>query len=136
MSTIFRKIINGEIPSYKVYEDEHTLAFLDIQPIAKGHTLVIPKVDAVTLLDLTEEQTAQLFLAVKRTMERIQETLNPDGFNIALNQKEAGGQEIPHVHVHILPRYNNDGGKNIHAIINNNGGADVKEIAQLFAHYA
>lgn len=136
MSTIFTKIIDGEIPCYKVYEDEHCLAFLDIQPQAKGHTLVIPKIAAETLFELDDQTTSHLFVAVKRTMERIKKVLNPDGFNIGINHGEIGGQLVPHVHVHILPRYAGDGGKNVHAIVSNDGGVAVADIARKFSEYA
>ncbi len=136
MSTIFRKIIDGEISCYKVYEDEHCLAFLDIEPQAKGHTLVIPKIEAETIFELDDEAVARLFVAVKRTMERIKNVLNPDGFNIGINHGEYGGQLVPHVHIHILPRYIGDGGKNVHAIVSNDGGIAVAEVARSFQEYA
>lgn len=132
MSTIFRKIIDGEIPCYKVYEDEHCLAFLDIEPQAKGHTLVIPKIDGATLFELDDNAVKNLFVAVKRSMEKIREALHPDGFNIGINHGDAGGQLVPHVHVHIFPRYAGDGGKNVHAIVSNDGGVPVEEVARLF----
>jgi len=133
MASLFSKIIAGEIPCHKVYEDQHVLAFLDIQPHAKGHTLVIPKKEEALVENLDDETVAQLFIGVKKTVARIQEVLKPDAFNIGINNGAPAGQEVPHVHVHILPRYENDGGKNVHAIINNDGGQEVAEVAKLFA---
>lgn len=132
-NSIFAKIIAGEIPSHKVYEDSHTLAFLDINPIAKGHTLVIPKVEAATLMDINEQMLGDLFVAVQRTMHRLEEVLHPDGFNVGWNHGKAGGQAIDYLHVHIVPRWKEDGGGNIHTIINNAGDMSVEEVAALFA---
>lgn len=130
---IFCKIINKEIPNYPVYEDNHALAFLDIYPHAKGHTVVIPKVHAELMSDLNEQLSQELMLAVKRTMERIETVLQPDGFNVGWNNGKAAGQVVPHLHVHIFPRWENDGGESMHAVISNPGEKTVEELAQLFA---
>lgn len=129
---LFCKIIQKEIPSYQVFEDEHTLAFLDIFPCAKGHTVVIPKVHAETLLDLNGELTKEFYLGVKKTMERVESILSPDGFTVGWNHGAAGGQAVPHLHVHILPRWENDGGGTMHTIIKNPGDMKVEEVAKLF----
>lgn len=107
--TIFFKIISGEIPATKVYEDDTVLAFLDIQPIQPGHTLVIPKVAS------SDARTATLedFTAVMRVAQRIAQAqtkiLGCDGVNISMNCGEAAGQEVFHTHVHIIPRFQDDG---------------------------
>ncbi|NCO04831.1 MAG: HIT family protein [Candidatus Magasanikbacteria bacterium] len=132
MDCIFCKIINGDIPNYTVYEDDHVLAFLDIHPHAKGHTVVIPKQHADTIFGLDDEYTQALMLGTQKAMEKIQEALGPEGFNVGWNHNEIAGQAVPHLHVHILPRWKNDGGKNIHAIINNPGNQSVQDIAALF----
>lgn len=129
---IFCKIIKKEIPNYTVHEDVTALAFLDVQPHAKGHTLVIPKIHAETLLDLNEELLKELLPFVQKTMERIDHVLHPDGFNVGWNHQDAGGQVVPHLHIHIMPRWENDGGTNMHGIINNPGDMTVEEIAKLF----
>jgi histidine triad (HIT) family protein len=129
---IFCKIVNKEISNYNVYEDENVLAFLDIHPHAKGHTVVIPKVHAETYFDLSDEQTRSFALGIKSTMQKIQDRLQPDGFNVGWNQKEAGGQVVPHLHVHIFPRWNEDGGGSMHAIIKAPGDTEVSEIAKIF----
>lgn len=132
MSTIFRKIIDGEIPCHKVYEDDNNLAFLDINPRAKGHTLVISKTDGATLFDLSEEAAQSLMTAVQKTMNILQEKLNPEGFNVGLNHGVVGGQEVEHLHVHIFPRYSGDNGTNVHAIVDNSGDMSVEDVAKLF----
>ncbi|OGH85102.1 MAG: hypothetical protein A2493_00840 [Candidatus Magasanikbacteria bacterium RIFOXYC12_FULL_33_11] len=129
---IFCKIIAHEIPNYTVYEDEHALAFLDITPRAKGHTLVVPKVHALNLLDLDEEYASKLLIAVKRTQKTIDKVLRPDGYNVGWNHGEAGGQAVPHLHIHIMPRFDGDGGSNMHAIVNNPGDESVEEVYKLF----
>lgn len=131
--TVFSKILAGEIPNYTVYEDEHTLAFLDISPCAKGHTLVIPKTYAETISDADEDVLSALFRAVQKTIQRIDAVLNPDGYNIGLNHGDAGGQAVPHVHVHIIPRWNGDGGTSMHSIVSNPGDMSVEEVAALFS---
>jgi len=129
---IFCQIINKEIPNYTVYEDEYSLAFLDINPRAKGHVVVIPKIHAETLLELDGEIVKNLLVAIKKTMEKIQTVLKPDGYNVGWNHGKAGGQAVPHLHIHILPRWVGDGGGNIHAIINNSGNQEVGVVAKLF----
>jgi histidine triad (HIT) family protein len=126
---IFCKIAKKEIPATKVYEDRSSFAFLDVKPHAKGHSVVIPKEHAVTVFDLTEEQYKNLMVSVRETMNRIQQVLNPDGFNVGWNHKTAGGQVVPHLHVHIMPRYNGDGGGSMHSIISNPSD-DVTDLFQ------
>ncbi len=127
MDCVFDKIVSGEIPCHKVYEDDTTLAFLDVSPQSKGHTMVIPKIHGETLFDV---DPAGLLEAVKKTMQRIQDVLNPDGFNVGWNHNTAGGQVVPHLHIHIMPRWNGDGGGNMHSIIDS--PSDVDEVAKLF----
>ena len=129
---VFCKIVSGEIPNYTVYEDDYTLAFLDITPRAKGHTLVIPKRHSLNLLDLDEDSVSKLLPAVKKVQEKIDIVLKPDGYNIGWNHGEAGGQVVPHLHIHIMPRFSGDGGSNMHAIVNNPGSESVEEIFKLF----
>ena len=127
---IFCKIVAREIPNYTVYEDEHNLAFLDISPQAKGHTMVIPKTHAVTLFEL--ENTTTILNAVKKTMEKIQSVLSPDGYNVGWNQSDAGGQVVKHLHIHIMPRWDGDGGGSMHSVVSNPGDVSVEELAKLF----
>lgn len=129
---IFCKIIAGDIPNFTVYEDDHTLAFLDIHPVTKGHVVVIPKVHAEFLLDLNGEITKHFFLGVKQTLERVEKTLCPDGFNVGWNHGKSGGQAVPHLHVHILPRFEGDGGGSMHSIVKRESDMSVEELAALF----
>ena len=105
---IFCAIAAGEIPSFKVYEDDVALAYLDINPFAKGHTLVIPKAHSEGLLDASDETLAALVARVKRVAAHIKEKLGCDGFNILQNNGEAAGQTVKHIHFHIVPRWNGD----------------------------
>ncbi len=128
MDCLFCKIVKGEIPCHKVYEDGNTLAFLDINPITKGHTVVIPKFHAETLLDLPDDLVAELFLAVKKITQNIKDKLNPDGFNIGINMRKVAGQAVDHLHIHILPRWQDDGGGSVHTIIHNPPKQSLEEI--------
>lgn len=108
MDCIFCKIVAGELPSHRVYEDETTLAFLDIRPASRGHTLVIPKQHAPDLFELSDDQLA----ATARTTQNVARLLNhklaPDGLNVAQSNGAAAGQEIFHYHVHLIPRWTDD----------------------------
>jgi len=114
-----------------VYEDKEILAFLDIHPHALGHTVVIPKKHAETVFDLSEQQNANLMNAIVKIMTKL-DRLHPDGFNTGWNHNPAGGQVVPHLHVHIFPRYNNDGGGSMHSIIKNPGNKSVDQVAKWF----
>ena len=129
---IFCKIIKGEIPNYTVYEDDKTLAFLDIAPRSPGHTVVIPKSHVERVSDLADDSVSALFSAVKKTVVKIETALKPDGFNIGWNDGAAAGQVVPHLHIHILPRWTGDGGGNMHSIVNNAGKESVEDVAKLF----
>ena len=102
---IFCKIINGEIPSTKVFENEHVLAFLDISQVTKGHTLVIPKVHKENLFELTPEIAKELFSVVPEIARAIKQEFNPIGLNSLNNNGEAAGQSVFHFHMHLIPRY-------------------------------
>jgi histidine triad (HIT) family protein len=109
METIFTKIINRQIPVEVVYEDENVLAFLDISPNNPGHTLVIPKAWSRNLLDISSESWGQVMEVVRMLAPKIKEAVGADGINIMMNNGEAAGQEVPHTHVHIIPRFIDDG---------------------------
>lgn len=102
---IFCKIINGEIPSSKVYEDEHVLAFLDISQVTKGHTLVIPKVHKENVYELTPEIASHIFSVVPKIANALKVEYQPIGLNTINNNGEAAGQTVFHFHMHLLPRY-------------------------------
>jgi len=102
---VFCAIAAGEIPCFKVYEDDLVLAYLDINPFSKGHTLVIPKAHTAGLLDTSDETLAAIVSRVKKVAAHIQKALPCDGFNILQNNGAAAGQTVMHVHFHIVPRY-------------------------------
>lgn len=108
MNCVFCKIINGEVPSFKVYEDEHTLAFLDISPVNPGHTLVAPKKHLVNFEDTDEETLCRVIKAVKKVGLSLKKNLGAPGYNVAENNDPAAGQMVPHLHFHVIPRKEND----------------------------
>ncbi len=109
MDCLFCKIIHGEIPSEKIYEDEHTYAFLDIHPINKGHMLVIPKVHVENIHDISSENFCTLMETVWRLTVVVKDGVHADGINIGINNGHAAGQLVFHAHVHIIPRFTGDG---------------------------
>jgi len=113
MSTncLFCKIIAGEIPATKIYEDDKSLAFLDINPVNPGHTLVIPKNHSENLEEISEEDLCDLIKSVKRVGGAIKESLSPNGYNVGLNNGSGSGQIVPHIHFHVIPRKEGDGHK-------------------------
>ncbi len=102
---IFCKIINGEIPASKVFENEHVIAFLDISQVTKGHTLVIPKIHKKDVYDLTPEIARNVFEVVPSIAQAIKKTYNPIGLNTLNNNGEKAGQSVFHYHMHLIPRY-------------------------------
>lgn len=106
--TIFAKIIAGEIPCIKIYEDADTFAFLDIQPNAIGHTLVVPKVRYENIHELPDEIASAMFRTVKKIAGATKTALNSDGTKIIMNNGSASGQVVFHAHIHIIPRFEGD----------------------------
>lgn len=105
-ANIFAKILRGEIPSAKVWEDENILAFMDVFPQSEGHVLVIHKTStAQNLLEISPEHLAQLAAAVQRTARAVTAALSPEGFSIMQFNGEAGGQTVFHLHFHVIPRW-------------------------------
>lgn len=114
---LFCKIVSGEIPSYRVYENEAVYAFLDINPASEGHTLVAPKKHFNSFTDLGAEDIAALFEAAKKVTLALEKAFSANGMNIGVNDGEVAGQEVPHVHVHVIPRKKGDGGRGIKSIV-------------------
>lgn len=106
---IFCKIAAKEIPSTVVYEDEEVLAFMDIGPIIKGHALVIPKKHCDPVTETPDETLAALHLTAKKVAQAQMNGLGADGVNIMQNNGKAAGQEVFHIHIHVIPRYSDDG---------------------------
>ena len=111
MDCIFCKIVKGEIPSHKVYEDNYVLAFLDIHPVNPGHTLVIPKEHHTDLLDTPPDLLAKLLQTIVKIAPVITKAVGAAGFNLGVNNGAAAGQIIFHTHFHIMPRFSSDGHK-------------------------
>ena len=101
---IFAKILRGEIPSHKVYEDEHTFAFLDIMPRSPGHALVIPKAPARNILDIKPDDLAHVARVAQKIAIAAKKAFNADGITLQQFSEQAGGQAVFHLHVHIMPR--------------------------------
>jgi histidine triad (HIT) family protein len=104
-NNVFAKILRGEIPCNKVYEDDETIAFMDIMPQSDGHTLVVPKEAAVNLFDLSEAGAEAAIRTTQRVARAVRQAFNPDGLSIGQFNGAAAGQTVPHVHFHIVPRY-------------------------------
>jgi histidine triad (HIT) family protein len=104
-NNVFAKILRGEFPCYKVYEDEHVLAFLDIMPRAPGHTLVIPKAPARNILDIRIEDYLHVGRATHKIAAAAKKAFNADGLTIQQFNESAGGQVVFHLHVHVMPRH-------------------------------
>ena len=104
-SNVFAKILRGELPAHKVYEDANTLAFMDIMPRADGHTLVIPKTRARNVLDATPEQLAACMATAQTIARALIPAFNADGITIQQFSEPAGGQVVFHLHVHVIPRW-------------------------------
>ncbi len=109
-SCVFCRILSGSLPASVVLEDEETVAFLDISPITPGHTLVVPRGHAATLAELEPETGAAVFHTAMRIAAALRTTtLKVDGVNLLLSDGAAAGQEVPHVHLHVVPRFPGDG---------------------------
>ena len=105
---IFCKIVGGEIPAQIVDEDEHTLAFMDIAPATRGHTLVIPKLHVSDLWEIDEQLFAAVARSAHRTAQRVRKRLDPDGVNLINSCRAQAWQTVFHLHVHVIPRYSGD----------------------------
>lgn len=113
---IFCQIIAGEIPSYTVHETEDVYAFLDANPLAEGHTLVVPRDHHPRVGELPAEAGDALFSTVRRLTPAVERATDADGVTVAINDGEAAGQEIPHVHAHLVPRTDGDAAGAIHSL--------------------
>lgn len=114
--TIFEKIVDGDIPARVVHETDTTLAFLDANPLAPGHTLVVPKEPYERLRDVPPSVSTDVFDVVRELTPAVEDAVDADATTIGINDGPAAGQEVPHVHVHVVPRFEGDGGGPIHAV--------------------
>lgn len=106
---LFCRIINGEIPSAKIYEDDYVYAFLDIAPGQQGHTLVVPKKHSANILEFDNDHGAKILEAIQKIAPAIMNAMGAEGFNVIQNNNEVAGQTVFHTHFHIIPRKVNDG---------------------------
>lgn len=128
---LFCKIIAGEIPAAKIYEDNDVLAFLDLFPVTKGHALVIPKQHAQDIFAIDVDSLKKVIVAVKILSGKIKSTLGADGIRISQSNGKQAGQDIFHVHFHIIPRYENDGVAMSETTAAHPQRADVGQLQQL-----
>ncbi len=105
---IFCKIVAGEIPCFKLYEDEHTLAFMDINPANRGHALAIPKAHFLNLLESPEDVLAVTVATARKVARAVQKTVNPDGLNLVQANGPGAAQSVFHLHMHVIPRFTDD----------------------------
>ena len=105
---LFCGIVAGDVPGQIVDSDEHTVAFMDISPATKGHALVVPREHATDLMDVSDKDLERTMLAARRLARRMDEVLEPDGFNILNSCRPAAWQTVFHFHVHVVPRYEDD----------------------------
>jgi histidine triad (HIT) family protein len=104
-NNVFAKVLRGELPSHKVYEDDHAIAIMDVMPRATGHVLVIPKAASRNILDIGADDLTNLMLAVQRVAGAVKKAFNADGVRIAQYAEETAGQTVFHTHVHVIPCY-------------------------------
>jgi len=105
---LFCGIVAGDVPGQIVDSDEHTVAFMDISPATRGHALVVPREHSDDLIDISDEDLERTMVAARRLARRMEEVLEPDGFNILNSCRPAAWQTVFHFHVHVVPRYEND----------------------------
>lgn len=125
---IFCQIARGELDSHRIYEDEKTLAFLDINPAVEGHTVIIPKKHYEKFEEIPGEDVKKLFMTVQLVTEKVQKALGTDSSNVGLNNGSPAGQAVPHTHIHIFPRHSGDGGGSLHSIINSPPKRSLEEV--------
>ncbi len=131
---LFCKIADKKIKAFAVYEDQHALAFLDIQPRVEGHTVVVPKFHAATLGDLPDDEIGPFFTGVKRAATILVSALKVDGLTIGINQGAVSGQTIDHLHVHIFPRFLGDGGGSVHLVVHVPSVRSVEEVYKVIVN--
>lgn len=129
MDCIFCKIVNGTISARKIYETQKSLAFLDAFPLARGHTLVIPKNHYVKVQDMIPADSVDLFETVRIIAQKI-ESISSSSL-IAIHNGKESGQEIPHVHVHVIPRESSDGAGPVHSMFKKRPSLDEKEFEKI-----
>lgn len=131
MECIFCAIVAGDIPSTKIHEDERSYGFLDIQPLARGHALIIPKQHGQRLADLSPDIAASVMHAVQRVTPKLCAAVGAVDATVAVNDGPDAGQEVPHCHVHIIPRRAGDAGGPVHALFAKRPSPDADDMAAI-----
>ena len=126
---LFCQIARAERPSHTIFAGDGVVAFLDIFPCTPGHTLVIPREHYATLSEMPAEEVGRLFQAAAMVATKMQSALGAAGFNLGINDGKAAGQEVFHVHVHIIPRYPDDGGGSMKSVAHFKGKETLEQIA-------
>ncbi|MFQ5961241.1 MAG: HIT family protein [Candidatus Methylomirabilales bacterium] len=126
---LFCQIAQGKRPAQKVFEGEGAVAFLDIFPCTPGHTLVIPRQHYPTLSEMPAEEVGKLFQAAAAVATKVQAAMGAAGYNLGINNGKAAGQEVFHAHIHIIPRYQGDGGGSMKSVARMGPGEPLDEIA-------
>jgi histidine triad (HIT) family protein len=129
MSCVFCRIVAGEIPAEVVGRSADCVAFLDVQPLADGHTLVVPRAHVPTIEALEEPAADDLFRLVRRLADPVRRAVDAVGTTIGVNNGEASGQTVPHVHVHIVPRWHDDGAGSVHTIFPRRTSRQLADVA-------
>jgi histidine triad (HIT) family protein len=130
MDCIFCKIISGEIPAKIITETEKSLAFMDAFPLTKGHSLVIPKTHYEKIQDISSENNADLFETVRKVISKVDKITNAT--LVAIHNGKESGQEVPHVHVHLIPRSTKDSAGPVHSMFENPPKLSDDEISNLY----
>jgi len=130
---IFCQIIAGNIPGRIVHETDDTVAFLDANPLAKGHTLVIPKEHHERLDDVPSEEATGLYSALHEVVPAVEDAVDAPATTIAFNNGEEAGQEVPHVHAHVVPRFDGDGGGPVHSMFGSRPDLSDAELDEIEA---
>jgi histidine triad (HIT) family protein len=133
MRCIFCRIVDGDVPSRTVYETDETLAFLDANPLVEGHTLVIPKSHHETVDELPPELAGAVFETVSAVTPHVEAAVDADGTTLAVNNGTAAGQEVPHTHVHVVPRFDGDGNGPIHRLFSGRPSLSEAELDDIAA---
>jgi histidine triad (HIT) family protein len=128
---IFCSIVAGDVPSRTVYEDEDVLAFLDVTPLSPGHTLVIPTAHHETIADLPAALRSALGERLLALTPAVEAAVDADASTVAFNNGEAAGQEVPHVHGHVIPRFEGDGGTAVHGVAGSTPDLDDDELDEI-----
>ena len=131
MQCIFCKIVKREIDSAKIYEDDDILAFLDVHPFSKGHTLVIPKKHFENIFDIDKDILQKVIIVTKNISEKIRDSLNADGIRLSQSNGSVAGQEMMHFHLHVIPRYKDDGLSSNPVTTSHSNLADFEELKKL-----